>query len=79
MIPSEDPHRPQYKWMSDHSQNLSGTPSKEIRISYCDWRKLMIFLSISRPIYAILNRSTENRSMATTKKMKNLSIVRCES
>jgi len=27
-IPTEDPHRPQYKWMTDHSENLSGTPDQ---------------------------------------------------
>lgn len=26
LIPTEDPSRPNYKWMADHTENLSGTP-----------------------------------------------------
>jgi NADH:ubiquinone oxidoreductase subunit len=25
LLPHEDPSRPKYKWMSEHTQNLSGT------------------------------------------------------
>ncbi|CAH0549445.1 unnamed protein product [Brassicogethes aeneus] len=28
LIPSQDPSRPQYKWMTDHTENLTGTPGQ---------------------------------------------------
>lgn len=27
-LPTEDPNRPQYKWMLDHTPNMSGTPQQ---------------------------------------------------
>ncbi|KAF5282666.1 hypothetical protein FQA39_LY17526 [Lamprigera yunnana] len=32
-IPSEDPSRPKYKWMSDHTENLTGTPYQYVPYS----------------------------------------------
>lgn len=28
LLPSEDPSRPKYKWMMDHTENASGTPDQ---------------------------------------------------
>ncbi|XP_049824429.1 probable NADH dehydrogenase [ubiquinone] 1 alpha subcomplex subunit 12 [Aethina tumida] len=28
LVPDQDPSRPKYKWMSDHTENLSGTPGQ---------------------------------------------------
>nr|CAH7723393.1 unnamed protein product [Callosobruchus chinensis] len=28
LTPDKDPHRPKYKWMADHTENMSGTPGQ---------------------------------------------------
>ncbi|XP_045467346.1 probable NADH dehydrogenase [ubiquinone] 1 alpha subcomplex subunit 12 [Harmonia axyridis] len=33
LIPSEDPSRPKYKWMLDHTENLTNTPGQFIPYS----------------------------------------------
>lgn len=65
-IPTEDGRRPQYKWMSDHSQNLSGTPGKNQVECHSQKAILNSTQFYSRSIHAIHNNTTKNRSMDTT-------------
>lgn len=74
-IPTEDPHRPQYKWMSEYSENLSGTPGL-MHFSILHFFSLQIkeinndLILHFRSIRAILNGQAKNRSLATSKKVK---------
>lgn len=77
--PYEDPHRPQYKWMSDHSENLSGTKgiNRQMHIQYplfcteCSyWFYFQFICEFRRRLYAIFDGKTKNWSVATAQKVR---------
>ena len=66
--PHRDGSRPKYKWMSDHSENLSGTKGK--------WYILFIYLSgfqgwwfFFRAIHALFHYTTQNWGLGSQKEV----------